>query len=1129
MSKRRVSLVQQQNPKLKKTPVTSSSGTITTKGGDKEQTKPNKDLQEKHRAQCIELKKNIYDRWEKSIMSKNNFSPLVNRKDTPSSPCNNAASSLRQEAILPVEVTSTPCRDGSTNATTTTTTSPTNPILPSEDNLTMSPPSATVSKSPPPLSPNLAAGRTPLTPPSLTVGDAVTPILMSSSTNNNNNHSINKESVDARPLPSKSVRRDGELINKVGQKLEETLENMVPSVNSSREEKKDYDLDHKDEDNNNVVAESGPDGPATRGNGGTYGKDPVPSPMPLFKFLDAQVNATLQKDGLENATRNANATTATSGHEEVASMSRSGSGSLVQKPPSGPKPTVQRPSLSTTSSSSSSTMGTASITGTASTTSATATKASNKVVPKIPKPKTGINVPMIYPPPEHMRWVPEQPEVLHVARDRLVASMMEHDANRLLSQSLVKNLVVYDSIETPPAAAAPTTSNNPNDLSTTTSSSETIPAEGQLKPYYTLESPNDTTLIFESRFESGNLRRSIQVYENEYDLIVKPDINTRGHTQWFYFSVANTRKGVPVKFNLINMYKGDSLYNRGMKPLMYSAHDSSSSEIPKSARVGWRRCGTDVCYYQNHIKRKGGHYYTASFTITFPHDQDTVHLAYCYPYTYSDLQLYLKELEDDPKRRNRFRRRTMCQTLAGNNCDLLTITSFACDPEALRARKGVVVSARVHPGESNASHMMKGVIDYLTGPSLDAKILRDNFVFKIVPMLNPDGVIVGNYRCNLAGVDLNRTWDAPSRKLNPTIFYLKQMIRRFMDDRELILFCDLHGHSRKMNVFMYGCENKKTWSLRLRERVFPRMLWRNANVFSFSDCTFKVSKQKENAGRVVVWRELGLTNSYTMEASFCGADFGRFANLHFSVAEFEEMGHYFCDTILDYCDPDQSKVASTLRELQTLNPTTAGPAISGLSVDADDDSDEGETSDNTKEAPKKRGSRRSSRRSSLSSEKHSSNSNNSSSPSVGGSGKSRRSSSNQSSKDTKSGKSGSRRSNGNTDSSDSKQDKSSSKSSSKGSNKADAKVGSSGGGQDKPDKPKKRKSKAERRKAKAEKNRPLSVDEALAQADAALSAAVETRHLAGSGSAAVKARKQRSSSQGGSTRNDAHWRQSAAL
>ena len=258
---------------------------------------------------------------------------------------------------------------------------------------------------------------------------------------------------------------------------------------------------------------------------------------------------------------------------------------------------------------------------------------------------------------------------------------------------------------------------------------------------------------------------------------------------------------------------------------------------------------------------------------------------------------------------------------AGNNCDLLTITSFACDSQALKARKGVVVTARVHPGESNSSYMMKGVIDYLTGPSLDAKILRDNFVFKIVPMLNPDGVIVGNYRCSLAGVDLNRNWDTPSRKLNPTIYYTKNMIRRFMEDREVILFTDLHGHSRKMNVFMYGCENRKKASMRLRERIFPRILWKNSSIFSYADCSFNVGRGKESTGRVVGWKELGLQNSYTMEASFCGADFGRRAERHFTVVQLEEMGHYFCDTILDYCDPDQSKVHSTLRELQALNPS----------------------------------------------------------------------------------------------------------------------------------------------------------------------------------------------------------------
>ncbi|KAJ1465734.1 hypothetical protein T484DRAFT_1863692 [Baffinella frigidus] len=53
-------------------------------------------------------------------------------------------------------------------------------------------------------------------------------------------------------------------------------------------------------------------------------------------------------------------------------------------------------------------------------------------------------------------------------------------------------------------------------------------------------------------------------------------------------------------------------------------------------------------------------------------------------------------------------------------------------------RKGVVVSARVHPGETNASYMVKGLIDFLLGDSVQAKQLRSEFVFKIVPMLNPD-------------------------------------------------------------------------------------------------------------------------------------------------------------------------------------------------------------------------------------------------------------------------------------------------------------------------------------------------------------------------------------------------------
>ena len=30
-------------------------------------------------------------------------------------------------------------------------------------------------------------------------------------------------------------------------------------------------------------------------------------------------------------------------------------------------------------------------------------------------------------------------------------------------------------------------------------------------------------------------------------------------------------------------------------------------------------------------------------------------------------------------------------------------------------------------------------------------------------MMNIDGVIMGNFRCNIAGVDLNRNWNKPDK------------------------------------------------------------------------------------------------------------------------------------------------------------------------------------------------------------------------------------------------------------------------------------------------------------------------------------------------------------------------------
>jgi len=485
--------------------------------------------------------------------------------------------------------------------------------------------------------------------------------------------------------------------------------------------------------------------------------------------------------------------------------------------------------------------------------------------------------------PEHIDAMPEHAELFYKRSKNLVSQMIMHDLERLANKKGRKPQVVYDCFE-PGLVDTP---------------------DG--KPVSTLQ--------FESRYESANLRRAIYVGDNEYDLILKVDINTKGNTQWYYFSVTNMQPGVLYKFNVINLLKPDSQYNYGMQPVVYSDRNAADNGI------GWIRDGSDICYYQNHHSRgkKEGNYYTLTFSLKFPFNNDTCHLAYVYPYTYTRLLRYLKKNEEDPANANRFRRRLMCHTLGGYNCDIVTITSFDSDPEEIKKRRGIFLTARVHPGETNASWMMQGVLEYLLGHTHTAKVLRDNFVFKIIPMLNPDGVIHGNYRCSLAGVDLNRRWQRPSKKLNPTIYYTKQTLKKFQETRQVMIFCDMHGHSRKKNVFMYGCEQRSS-EFRLHERILPRLLWENALVFAYEDCSFSVTKSKDTTARVVVARELGIMNSYTLEASFCGANFGRYSTCHFTTMHFEQVGRSFCETIFDFCDPNQTRARAALQELQMLYP-----------------------------------------------------------------------------------------------------------------------------------------------------------------------------------------------------------------
>ena len=70
----------------------------------------------------------------------------------------------------------------------------------------------------------------------------------------------------------------------------------------------------------------------------------------------------------------------------------------------------------------------------------------------------------------------------------------------------------------------------------------------------------ESEFTFNSVFESGNLDCAIKVQENEFDLFLRIDSNTKGHVQWFYFSIRNGNRCEKVKLNLCNLSKAKSLY-----------------------------------------------------------------------------------------------------------------------------------------------------------------------------------------------------------------------------------------------------------------------------------------------------------------------------------------------------------------------------------------------------------------------------------------------------------------------------------------------------------------------------------------------------------------------------------------
>ena len=137
---------------------------------------------------------------------------------------------------------------------------------------------------------------------------------------------------------------------------------------------------------------------------------------------------------------------------------------------------------------------------------------------------------------------------------------------------------------------------------------------------------NNESLIFNSYFESGNLDTVLRRGNNQYDLYLRVDSNTRGHTQWFYFSV-KSQKEEQVQLRIVNLTKSNSVLSKQGKP--YISYDNENW-APFAEKTEWMPSFTS-----EKISEAGKSHYTLKWDFTFSKEDEQVWFAYSIPYTYT--------------------------------------------------------------------------------------------------------------------------------------------------------------------------------------------------------------------------------------------------------------------------------------------------------------------------------------------------------------------------------------------------------------------------------------------------------------------------------------------------------------
>ncbi|XP_048761407.2 cytosolic carboxypeptidase-like protein 5 isoform X10 [Ostrea edulis] len=321
-------------------------------------------------------------------------------------------------------------------------------------------------------------------------------------------------------------------------------------------------------------------------------------------------------------------------------------------------------------------------------------------------------------------------------------------------------------------------------------------------------------LLFTSKFDSGNLARVEKVSKDEeeednvkyygeprpdyeFNVWTHPDCHgtefENGNRSWFYFGIRGWSPNRLIKINIMNLNRQGKLYSQGHCPF--------TKTVPGKPR--WERT-RDRPSFENVDGQ-----FILTFTYRFLDVKGAItYFAFCYPWSYMEQQERLNEYDkkfshcrelnnSSPKDNIYYHRELLCHSVDKLRIDLVTVSSchgISSETEPrfdhnlfpekdvprckkFHGKRVFLLSSRVHPGETPASFVFNGFLEFILKENDPrAKSLRRQYVFKFIPILNPDGVQRGHYRTDQRGVNLNRMYLDPSIDLHPSIYGSKSIL-----------------------------------------------------------------------------------------------------------------------------------------------------------------------------------------------------------------------------------------------------------------------------------------------------------------------------------------------------------------